>query len=103
MAMICPSRCYSYCSRRMLNTRVRARHGLRVPPVQRVRAGTVGSGRLGAPLRLVRVCMGRSRRGQAKAYDSGMILQNQKHTRKPNKHAYTNIHVAHAYVTSGRI
>eukprot|EP00965_Chrysotila_dentata_P117081 3869411-Pleurochrysis_carterae.AAC.3 len=85
-----------------LNTRVRARRGLRVPPVQRGRAGTDGGGRSSEPLRLMRACVGRARRGQAKAYNSGMTLHNQKDTGKPKKRAYTNIHAAHAHVMSGR-
>eukprot|EP00965_Chrysotila_dentata_P172987 5709066-Pleurochrysis_carterae.AAC.1 len=87
---------------RLLNTRVRARRGLRVPPAHWGRASEAGGGRSVGPLRLVRVCVCRARRGRAKAYDSGMILHNQKHTGKPNKHANINTHASQAYVTSGR-
>eukprot|EP00965_Chrysotila_dentata_P221778 6192580-Pleurochrysis_carterae.AAC.1 len=86
----------------LLNTRVLARRGLRVPPVLRGRAGTAGGGRSIRPRRLVRSCVGRARRGRAKAYDSGMILHNQKHTGKQNRRANTNTHASHAYVTSGK-
>eukprot|EP00965_Chrysotila_dentata_P149312 4931508-Pleurochrysis_carterae.AAC.5 len=76
---------HSACARRficmfMLNTRVRARRGLRVPPELRGRASTAGGCYSVGPCRIVRACVGRARRGRAKAYDSGIILHNQKHT-----------------------
>eukprot|EP00965_Chrysotila_dentata_P182357 6021657-Pleurochrysis_carterae.AAC.1 len=58
----------------VLNTRVRARRGLRVPPALRGRAGVAGGGRSVGPRRLLRACVCRARRGRAKAYVSGMIF-----------------------------